>query len=240
MYMPESNTVSFGSAVIGYNVERRRRKTLAISVVPSGNVVVYAPADAPEEKIREKVHKKAPWILRQKWYFGGFGEEVPVRRYVSGETHRYMGRQYRLKVYKDSANSVKLIGGYITVRLPEKDAADSVKSLVDKWYRYRAEVKLPEIVDRCADRLKAFGIPRPEIKFKTFAKRWGSYTRQGRMWLNVDLIKAPLACIEYVITHELCHYKEHNHGKEFFRLLNKVMPDWQKRKEQLERVMSGV
>lgn len=60
MYMPESNKVSFGSAVIGYSVERRKRKTLAISVVPSGNVLVYAPVDAPEEKIREKVHKKAP------------------------------------------------------------------------------------------------------------------------------------------------------------------------------------
>ena len=238
--MSETDMVSFGSAVISYTVERRKRKTLAISVVPSGNVLVYAPLDAEDEKIREKIHKKAPWILRKKWYFGGFGEEIPVRRYVSGETHRYMGRQYRLKVYKDSANSVKLIGGYITVRLPETNSTDSVKSLVDNWYRKRAETKLPDIVNQCAEKLKNYGIRKPEIRFKSFAKRWGSYTRQGRMWLNVELIKAPLACIEYVITHELCHQKEHNHGKEFFKLLNKVMPDWQKRKERLERVMSGV
>jgi predicted metal-dependent hydrolase len=151
-----------------------------------------------------------------------------------------MGRQYRLKVIYDSESNVKLLGKYITVVSPYTGTADTVKSLLNEWYRIRAEAKLPEIVDRCSEKFKAFGILRPEIKFKVFSKRWGSCTQQGRMWLNVDLIKAPLACIEYVITHELCHQKEHNHGKEFFRLLNKIMPDWQKRKERLERVMSGI
>jgi len=236
----EVNTVSFGSATIRYTVERRRRKSLAISVVPSGEVVVYAPVDAEADRVREKVHKKAPWILRQKWYFDGFGSEAPPRRFVSGEAHRYMGRQYRLKVLAGSDADVKLIAGYLHVHLPDKDSPDAVNKAIAKWYRQRAEMRLPEIVDRCAERLKGFGIERPVLRFNTFAKRWGSYSRQGRMWLNVDLIKAPLPCIEYVITHELCHQKEHNHGGEFFRLLNKVMPDWVKRKERLERVMSGV
>ena len=238
--MSEMDKVSYGSEVISFYVERRRRKTLAISVLPSGNVIVYAPLKAEEAKIREKVHNKAPWILRQKWYFGGFGEESPKRRYVSGETHRYMGRQYRLKVFQDRANTVKLIGAYIQVSLQEKENTERVKILLNNWYRIRAEAKIPEIVDTCSLRLKPFGILRPELKYKTFAKRWGSFTKEGKMWINVELIKAPLACIEYVVTHELCHQKEHNHGIEFFRLLNKVMPDWRKRKNKLEQVMSSI
>src|SRR5271157_3518094 len=113
--MNEPYSIAFGSETIFFGVKFSRRKSLAINVLPGGEVNLVAPKNTAIEKIKEKVRKKAAWILRQKWHFASYNAVFPKRHYVSGESHRYLGKQYRLKIIEARQNSVKLIGGYLTV-----------------------------------------------------------------------------------------------------------------------------
>ena len=113
----EQYSIDYGKHSISYSVVRRVRKTLEIAVEPDSTVSIAAPISASAESIAAKVRKRAPWILAQQRYFDQFNPRTPTRRYVSGETHLYLGRQYRLRVMSSQANSVELMRGTIEVRL---------------------------------------------------------------------------------------------------------------------------
>ena len=112
-----------------------------------------------------------------------------------------------------------------------------IKRLMDDWYAEKAAIKFRESFDHCWLRFQKVAKGRPRISVRQMKKRWGSLSHNGLLTLNTDLIRAPKACIDYVITHELCHLKHHNHGPNFYRLLEKMMPDWERRKSQLELSM---
>jgi hypothetical protein len=106
--------------------------------------------------------------------------------------------------------------------------------LVEDWYREHAGPIFERRLERCYETARRLGIQRPPIRLRRMKTRWGSCTKKGEVLLNTELIKTPLHCIEYVIMHELCHLREHNHTKEFFRLLSRCMPDWERRKQRLD------
>ena len=106
--------------------------------------------------------------------------------------------------------------------------------LMWSWYTQRAHEKYAESFERCWPNFERQGLPRPQLKIRRMKTRWGSLSQRGTLTLNVSLIQAPRDCIDYVITHELCHLKHHDHSPAFYRLLEKVMPDWEKRKHKLE------
>ena len=235
----EKRNVLYGGHVIGFVVVRRDRRTLEIAVEPDATVVVAAPADATAEAIDAKVRKRAAWIRRQQRYFTQFLPRTPERRYLVGETHLYLGRQHRLKIELGQPEGVNVARGFITVTTPRPDGPEHVKALVEGWYRERAHLKFAE---RLEVNLRRFADPdayRPRgLIVRKIKQRWGSMSAAGRLLLNLRLIEAPTNAVDYVITHELCHVAEPNHGPQFFALLSQVMPDWPKRKEKLERAMA--
>jgi len=105
--------------------------------------------------------------------------------------------------------------------------------MLDQWYLNRAEHIIRERLAHCHRRAHSEGIPHPPVTIRKMRARWGSCSEQGRLTLNLELIKAPKDCIDYVIMHELCHLKEHHHGRRFWRLLKKLMPDYEKRRQRL-------
>jgi predicted metal-dependent hydrolase len=192
------------------------------------------------EAIEERLRKRAAWIIRQQRYFAQFQPRTPERRYVAGETHLYLGRQYRLKIVPDEREMVKLVRGFIFVHATSRaNGSGRVRELLEDWYRSRARVKFPERIKAC---LKAFPTPeefRPKgLIIRKFRRRWGSMSPSGRLLLNLRLIQAPIDAVDYVITHELCHIAEPHHGPAFLDLLSRVMPDWERRKSRLERVLA--
>lgn len=227
--------IQFGSKEIVFELEYQKRKSLGITVYPDRSVKVKAPLDAAIEKIEEKVRKRAPWILKQQSYFLSFEPLTPPRKYVSGESHLYMGRQYRLKIFKSDKEAVKLKRGYLEVYNNNKSNA---KQLVRNWYKERAKLKFPIIAEPWIVRFKKHGVEPSDFIIKWMDKRWGSCTPKGKIILNVELMKAPKRCIEYVVVHELCHLVHHDHSAAFFELQTKEMGDWRKWKERLEKVMA--
>jgi len=226
--------IVYGNESIAYDVIFVARKTLAIEVLPDSRVVIKAPVGCSLDAVHSKVAKRARWIINQLHYFRQFEPRTPVRQFIGGETHLYLGKQFRLKVCDGSSNVVKLTRGHFRVELQNPSDTASIKRLLLRWYAEKAKSKCIEVFEMCWPYFERLNHVKPRIQIRKMEKRWGSLSRNGLLTLNTDLVRAPKECIAYVITHELCHMEHHDHGPEFYRLLEKVMPDWQKRKHKLE------
>ncbi|MBI9068965.1 MAG: M48 family metallopeptidase [Salinivirgaceae bacterium] len=238
-------SINFGSKKIDFLVEYSARKTLGITVTPDLDVLVKAPIDSSLDKIKEKLLKKAAWIIKQQSFFLSFHPKTPARRYIGGETHLYLGRQYilqinngELKIENKEKETVILKGKFLNVYTSDKSR---VKQLVELWYLEKAKEKFRRIanpiVEKFGTRHKLSTINFP-LSIRKMPTRWGSCTPKGKIILNPELIKAPKGCIEYVIIHELCHLVYHDHTQKFLDLQTKEMPDWEKWKSKLENLLA--
>lgn len=230
-----TDAIQFGSVKIDFRLEYSDRKSLGITVTPEMQVLVKAPGDTAIEKVKEKVRKKAPWIIKQQSFFLSFQPKTPTRKYISGETHLYLGRQYRLQILIDNEESVKLKGKFIAVKVREKSR---VKEVLNEWYLQHAHAKFYEIAAPLIERFKKHNVEPGSIVLRAMPTRWGSCTPKGKIILNPELIKAPKGCIEYVIIHELCHLIHHDHTQKFIDLQMKEMKDWEKWKMRLEKLLA--
>lgn len=227
-------TVPYAKETIDFNVLYVDRKTMEIAVHPDSMVVIKAPVGTDFAEVQRRVTRRAGWIKRQLDYFRQFEPRTPGRRYVGGETHLYLGRQYRLKISSGGQDSVKLVRGHFHIVAKGNATPDKVRSLLDGWYADKAAERFKESYERnwpCFEKLSS---TKPRLQIRRMRKRWGSLSKGGLLTLNTNLIRAPKECIDYVITHELCHLKYHDHSSEYYRLLEKMMPDWEKRKHKLE------
>jgi len=237
-----TSAIQFGSKQIYFQLEYSNRKSLGITVKPDLSVLVKAPADTSLEKIKEKLLKKAPWIIRQQSFFLYFHPRTPARKFISGETHLYLGRQYRLKVkslkLKVKSEEVKLRGKFLEICTHD---SSKVKELVETWYLTKAKVKFQMMAKPMFEEfvkthnLSLFTF---HLSLRNMPTRWGSCTPNGKIILNPELIKAPKGCIEYVIIHELCHLVHQNHTQQFIDLQTKEMKDWEKWKSRLEKLLA--
>lgn len=235
----ESLHIPYGDGQIAFRLERRDRKTLAISVNPDAGIEVVAPIDAPLDKVLEKVRQRAPWIQRQQRFFTQFQPRTPERQYVSGETHLYLGRQYKLKVVAAIQQQVKLYRGLLVVQSHKPKHDGATRALVERWYRERAQAKFGERLAVCQQRFSKPEDFKPAgLVIMKLRQRWGSMTPTRKLILNRVLIRASVDAIDYVITHELCHMHHPHHGADFLDLLARVMPDWERRKLKLERQLA--
>ena len=226
--------IQYGATIIDYDIEFAKRKTLSICVNPDSSVCLKAPIDATLEQIQQKVHKRASWILKQKRFFESFGTSTTKRQYISGESHLYLGRQFMLRVKESNVNAVHYQNNIIEIECRHKKDAGI---LLQTWYRQRANVKFQEYAQPIIEQFSIYGVKPQSLSIKKMDKRWGYCTIDGHITLNPRLICAPRCCIEYVITHELCHLIYRSHNKEFYALLTKEMPHWEKWKNKLERIL---
>jgi hypothetical protein len=227
--------LSFGARKIPYYLHRAERKRLRIVVTPELRVEVFAPNEAGNEQVRTALQKKAPWIAKTLSKVENYHPLPTPRRYVSGETLVYLGRQYRLKVKNGSSGPAKLRGRFLYVWVNEKTNTNATKRAVNAWYRERARETLGRHMEKCHGIASRHGVPEPLVTIRAMRRRWGSCSPAGRITLNLKLFQVPVHCIDYLIMHELCHLKHHSHSKAFYALLTRCQPDWRKRKECLDR-----
>ena len=232
-------TLTYGSKTIPYTLKYANRKTLAITVEPDLRVGVTAPEGAEEARIERIVRKRVAWVLRQQRYFAQFLPRTPERQYISGETHLYLGRQYRLRIRNAEHEDVKLVSGYLYVSVSsELPAPTRIRELLYAWYTDHAQIRLRERLGACLQQVSGWNMEPPQLSIRVMKRCWGTCSPTGKLTLNVDLIRAPRACIDYVILHEICHLRHPNHTREFYKLLAHLVPDWWQRKTRLERLLS--
>ncbi len=227
--------VDFGSRKIPYRLYLTDRKRLRIVVSPDLTVDVFAPKIFDAAHIYKTIQKKAHWIAKTLDRIETYHPLPSPKKYISGETLVYLGRQYRLKVVREAKKPAKLLGRYLYVYVKNKTDFLNIKKSVDNWYRKRAHETLGRYMNKCYAIVARHGTSEPLMVIRNMRRRWGSCSLSGRITLNLNLVKVPVHCIEHVIMHELCHMKYHNHSKAFYLFLTRCQPDWRKRKETLDR-----
>lgn len=225
-------SINFGSRKIVYTLLFTNRKTLGITVNPDMGIVVKAPENSSVDLIETKVKKRAAWIIKQQNFFLTFHPKPNDKKYVSGESHFYLGKQYRIEVVEGTKNEVSYKGRYIQITTKNKL---NVEKLLNDWYKIKAKEKFAEIATPLIEKFKKHNVEPTDIFIQEMKTRWGSCTPKGKIILNPELIKTPKGCIEYVIIHELCHLVHHSHNQNFFDLQAKECPLWERWKKKLEQ-----
>ncbi|MEQ0303302.1 MULTISPECIES: SprT family zinc-dependent metalloprotease [unclassified Klebsiella] len=231
----------YGDEWINFDRESRPYATsrVLIKVHPDCRVVVSAPEEADDQAVLTAVKKRGRWIYQQLRDFRRQIEYITPRKYISGESHYYLGKQYLLKVIEEPAEvqRVKMLRGKLEVTLRQK-SPEKVRQLLIDWYKTRAKDVFAKRLEAMLEQALWVNAP-PPLRILTMQTQWGSCSPNGRLTLNPNLVKAPRECIDYVILHELCHLAEHNHSERFYRLMGQVMPEWEVVKTRLDE-MAGV
>jgi predicted metal-dependent hydrolase len=230
-------SVKLGIRSVDYRLVQTSRKSVGIIIGRDGQVTVRAPKRLSDAEIGRIVEKKAGWIQGKLTELEGYPPPVPPPLYINGEVHYYLGEKYTLDVVAGRAKAVAIKDGRLVVTVRDKDSRKSVERKLTAWYRAQARQVFAERLERHFPLIERHGVtPRPEIKVRKMKRRWGSCHSEGHITLNLRLIQAPLPYIDYVIIHELCHLVEPNHGRGFYQLLEKLLPDWRDRRERLNRI----
>lgn len=206
---------------------RSQRRTLALIVKPDGTLIVRAPRKASAKSIREFVEKNIEWIHKKQAQVRSFVPQAP-KRYVQGEHFLYLGSSYPLEIVPDLKPVLQLNGGF---KLAEH-AKDLAVVEFERWYRVQAKEILKERVDFFA---RQYGFHYTGLKINAARTRWGSCSAKRSLNFSWRLIMAPMKSVDYVVLHELVHTVIHNHSRQFWNKVEKIMPDYKVHRQWLKK-----
>ena len=214
-------------------VIRTDRKRSASIYLEGDGVKVRVPTGLPDDRVRDLIARKSPWI-RRKLKEAELKAPPKPKEFVSGETFSYLGRNYRLKVLSGNTPSLKLKGRYLEASISgsSKRQEEEVRSLLVDWYQIHAQERLEEKTRRYARILQV----EPNcVSVKDYKSRWGSCSTTGDISYNWRIVMAPHRIVDYVVVHELCHLLEHNHSAVYWRHVERIIPDFRECREWLKR-----
>lgn len=224
---------------LAVQIVRKAIKNLHLGVYPpNGRVRVAAPLAVPDAAVRLAVIAKLGWIKRQQARFEAQPRQSE-REMVSGESHYLQGRRYRLRVIeRDGAASVAL-RNKSTLELhvqPETDAGQRNR-ILPHWYRRQLKELIPPLIEKWQ---MVLGVAVEEWGVKKMKTKWGTCNAQPhRIWLNLELAKKPVPCLEYIMAHELVHLLERHHNDRFIAIMDKSLPHWRSCRQQLNAAPLG-
>ncbi len=229
-----THSLLYGTTTITYELRYSRRKTLGIQVRPDTSVRVTAPTGAALPAVEAVLRRKAAWIVRKQAEIARRPTAAAPLTYTHGETHLYLGKPYRLQLEQGAKAKVALDGDCLRVQAPQPGDPPAVAALLAAWYRRQAQKVFAAELENAGRRVAPLGITAPAaVRIRRMTSRWGSCTSRGAITLNLRLIQADRALIEYVLVHELCHLLQHNHSPAYYKLLSQALPDWRARKKRL-------
>lgn len=223
--------------IAGTSVEvvRKAIKNLHVGVYPpAGRVRVAAPLRLGDEAVRLAVVSRLGWIRQKQKEFAGQGRQSQ-REIVTGESHYFKGRRYLLDVKRGEGRpGVRRVGPRkLELYVPPGADRDQRDAVLQGWYRRELRMLLAPLLGKWAARV---GKPGAEVRIKRMKTRWGSCNSDaGRIWMNLELIKKPVACVEYVLVHEFVHLHERHHNDRFLERMEALMPTWRVHRDELNR-----
>lgn len=215
-----------------------RLKTLALKVHRDGVIEVRAPKFIKLAQLRQFVVKRAEWILHKQRYFADLRKKYPPKEFKNGETFPVLGRNHRLKIERQpglhkpicelSGWRLKVIvNGHVGEELQRE-----LRSSIRDWYTALTEKKARAVLRKHTN---ALAVRPGKLRVVNQAKRWASCSKNGDIRCNWRLSMMPMPVLEYIVVHELCHLRTHDHSERFWRILKSVLPDYQRRREWLRR-----
>ena len=233
----ESHQIKVSGLVV--DVVRKDIKNLHLGVYPPiGRVRVAAPLRVSDEAVRLAVISRLPWIKKQKTKFTNQARQT-VREYVSGESHYFQGRRYRLNVIYQSGAPRVVVRNKSAIDLHVRDGSETVQRerVLLTWYRQELKQFIPALI---AQWEPIIGVQVAEWQVKQMKTKWGTCNIEAkRIWLNLELAKKSKQCLEYIVVHEMMHLLERHHNDHFIELMNKFMPQWRMYREELNSSALG-
>jgi len=230
-----TNTHQIKVSGLTVDVVRKDIKNLHLAVYPPiGRVRVAAPLRVSDEAVRLAVVSRLGWIKKQKSKFTSQARQS-AREYVSGESHYFQGRRYRLQVIYQSGTSRAAIRNKSSIDLYVRDGSDKKQRerVMVAWYRQHLKELIPSVI---AQWEPIIGVKVADWRVKQMKTHWGTCNiEERRIWLNLELAKKSTQCLEYIIVHEMVHLLERHHNDYFTELMNKFMPQWRLHREELNR-----
>ena len=210
---------------------RKNIKNLYIKVYPpNGSVRVVCPQKLDEARVREFVSSKLNWIEKKQAKFQA--QPLSHQRYVTGESCYFKGDRFTLKViYHSSTPKVAIDSTTINLYVRYGSIEEQRERVLTDWYRQQLKAELPKLIDKWE---QVIGVKTNDWGVKKMKTRWGTCNTQAkRIWLNLELVKKPQHCLEYVIVHELVHLLERKHNARFWNYMSQFMPNWQQYQAEL-------
>lgn len=224
---------------ISVEVVRKAIKNLHLGVYPpNGRVRVAAPLSMSEDAIRLAVVGKLGWIRKHQTKFAN-QERQSTREYVTGETHYFQGRRYRLNVILHQRYGRVSLRNNATMDMYVREGADVDyrRRLLSGWYRQQLKSRIPALIAKWEP---IMGVTVAEWGVKQMKTKWGTCNATARrIWLNLELVKKPPHCLEYIVVHEMVHLLERNHSDAFKALMDRFLPQWRLYREELNRAPLG-
>ena len=216
-------------------VVRKNIKNLHVGVYPPmGRVRVAAPLHLDDDAIRMAVISRLGWIRKKRVEFEQ-QDRQSQREFVTGESHYFRGRRYRLNVIeRDGRPAVHLLNNTtLGLQIRTGDNRNVRKAILHRWYRRQLRDQLPPLLAKWERKI---GVVVAEVRIKKMKTRWGSCNTQARrIWLNLELAKKPPLCLEYILVHEMVHLIERSHNDRFRDLMDTFMPQWRLHRDALNR-----
>ena len=224
---------------LAVRIVRKDIKNLHLGVYPpNGRVRVAAPLRVSDAAVRLAVIGKLGWIRKQQAKFAGQPRQTE-REMVTGESHYYLGRRYRLRVVERDAPSQIVLRSGNTLELQVRGGCEARtrERVLWRWYRERLRELVPPLLAKCE---AIIGVKAADWGIKRMKTKWGACSAGARrIWLNLEIAKKPVHCLEYLIVHELAHLIEPRHNDRFVALMDRHMPQWRHRRRVLNEEPLG-
>lgn len=206
-----------------------RRQTVGLTVERDGSLILSAPPDVAEDRLERFAKQKRFWIYQKLADKEARPPALRVREYVTGEGFPYLGRSYRLQVVAEQDVPVKLEAGRFKIR---RDEADRGRAAMVRWYTAHARTWITARLERYAGRAQ---IRPTAIAVQDLGFRWGSCGKSGRLYFHWQSILLPPRVVDYIVVHELVHLAEPHHSQNFWRAVERALPDWEERRRWLRQ-----
>jgi predicted metal-dependent hydrolase len=237
----EQHTVIYENQAITFLLVRKNVKNINLKVRPDSTVVVSAGSMVPYDFIEQLIREKARWISKTRNRFEERCSRQVELQYVSGEIIYYLGMKYPLLVLPANNREKVYLNGDVLVLLV-RDGSDITckEKLVKLWYKEQAKIVFNDSLERMYPKVAGYGILKPSVTIRAMKTRWGSCSwKKRKITLNTELLKTPQSCIDYLVLHELAHFKHRNHDTAFYAFLSSIMPEWKEHKLYLRSFMTN-
>lgn len=220
---------------IEFKVVYSRRRTIGISVRPDATVVVRVPYRTSDKTIIRIVEEKSDWIIKHRDSYKHLNHTKPGKSFSDGEVHLFRGNEVVLKIEKSVKPFVWFSDGIIDMGLAKTDDLKAVKRMLYSGYKREAGLLFPELLERMIIKHENQNFKPAGLIIRSMKRRWGSCSNKGMITLSTELIKLDDRHIEYVIVHELCHLRHHNHSSRFYELLSELFPEWKEVRKEMRK-----
>lgn len=221
---------------IKIDVVRKDIKNIHLAVYPpTGRVRIAAPLQVNEDAIRLFAISKLGWIKKNQRKFEG-QERISPREYKNRESHYFQGKRYLLNIIEDDKPPKIVFKNktYIDLYVRPKTPAARRHEIMNEWYRVQLKKQIPELIEKWEKKLN---VKVGEWQVKLMKTKWGSCNiEKKRIWINLELAKKPIQCLEYILVHEIVHLLERHHNDKFLYYMDKYLPDWKQLKTELNKL----